>query len=76
MEIYCQSCPIPGIMSRLETARNAAESANANVLASDSPTQASPFRQEAITQLATLRQAIGELSSFVSSGKKCQSCQF
>jgi hypothetical protein len=63
-------------MQSLEVNRNGAKMANAYIVSSESPTQASVYQSEAVTDTTNLREAMKDVHKFVSLGKKCQSCNF
>jgi hypothetical protein len=71
---WCKDCPLPSLMKKIESSRNAAQIANSNILTSESPAQAQPYQQEAQAQTANLKETLDKLNKFVASGKKCQAC--
>lgn len=71
---YCENCSVPQLMVTIEASRNAAQAANGNIVASESPTQAEAYLQEGQLHVTTLQKATKQLSLFAKSGKKCQSC--
>ena len=70
---FCAECPLPDIKRRLAESRQAAQTANANISASETPTQAEPFQQQASQALAELKVAMGDYTKFVP--RICQSCE-
>jgi hypothetical protein len=61
----CEKCALPGIFGRIESSRNAALVANANIRLSSSPTEAKPFQKAATEAVETLRIAEKEYADFL-----------
>ena len=73
---YCIGCRLPRLIQSLESFRNGTEIANANSLASESPTQALRYQSEAIANITSERKVMEDIRDFNVYGKKCQDCKF
>jgi hypothetical protein len=72
---WCGECPLPEILEKITQSRNGALAANANILASESPTQAHPYRIEALWRTEKLRNEMVKLDEFIKGlGDNCPSC--
>ncbi|MDO8270046.1 MAG: hypothetical protein Q7T54_05265 [Candidatus Levybacteria bacterium] len=72
---WCNGCPLPEILEKIMQSRNGALTANANILASESPTQAHPYRIEALWRIKKLRNEMAKLDEFKKSlDDNCPSC--
>lgn len=72
---WCGGCPLPDILKKITQTRNGAQVANANAVASGSPTEAYPYQQEAQTETEKLRKEIVRLDRFMTElGNNCPSC--
>lgn len=72
---WCGGCPLPYILEKITQSRNGAQAANANILASESPTQAHPYRIEALWRMKKLRTEKARLDEFITSlSDNCPSC--
>ena len=71
---YCKKCPLPDLYNAMNANRLALETANANIKASDSPTQAEPYIQIANDAKTMFELYRNEYGKFAKTGKKCQSC--
>ena len=72
---WCEGCPLPEILERITQARIGVLIANANIVASESPTQAHPYRIEALWRMKKLREETVALDEFIKSlGNNCPSC--
>lgn len=72
---WCRGCPLPEILEKITQARNGVLVANANILASESPTQAHPYRIGALWRMKKLSNERARLDEFkISLGDNCPSC--
>lgn len=72
---WCKGCPLPEILEKITQARNGVLAANANILASESPTQAHPYRIGALWRMKKLQDEMARLDEFkISLGDNCPSC--
>ena len=72
---WCGGCPLPEILEKITQAKNGALAANANILASESPTQAHPYRIEALWRMKKFRNEMARLGEFKNDlGNNCPSC--
>lgn len=73
----CEKCNLPGIVDRYRASRIALTTANANILASSSPTEVQPYQQAATIAAAALRAADAERAEFIKDwGGFCANCLF
>jgi hypothetical protein len=77
MQGNCEKCELPKIVARMGSLRRTAEAASANVKASDSPTQAKPYQEEATTALEGLEDAQRKFAAFVNTWRgTCSNCLY
>lgn len=73
----CERCALPDIVRRIKLYKNAALAANANIAASDSPTEAQPYQTAATEAADNLRVADGERAEFLRTWAGfCAECKF
>jgi len=73
----CEKCELPGIYEKRAAAKRAVEVANANIVASESPTQAEPYKEAALQARNELLAANGQYSDFLKIWTGfCEHCKF
>lgn len=76
MERNCAKCALSKALAEIARQKDAIMVANANILASSSPTEALPYQQVGEQALADLKIADQEMKEFLSTWGRCDGCAY
>jgi|GEM_PF-1937189 len=74
MQAKCENCIVPEIIARMNTTRERLQAARENARLSETPTQAQPYQEEAVTAGVEFENARKEFATEYP--KQCFTCTY